>query len=267
MAGLETGLKINMDYQKQWNGFPGSPTMQDATFDYNPGDRVGLGAIISADQTGLISTVRAMGTYAYHIPLSSDNDSKLNFGVSVGINNAYLDYNKIVGDPGDVSAQIYNQRPIYFDGDLGISYTSSGINIQAAVPNLRSVFFNTTAQSLAVDRTTFYTAVSYQYMFDEGHSGIMAEPKLALRGVKGFNNIGDAGVNFSIPDYRLNIAIMYHTNQSTTFNAGFFSGPVGFQFSYSINSAPIGTYEQDTFEVGLCFKFKNSEDASKTWSR
>lgn len=253
-AGLEEGLTLNTGIQQQWSSMPGSPTMQNLSADYNAGNNVGLGLLVNADQAGLISRTRVMGTYAYHLPVNQDETSRINFGISLGISDSYLDYTRIVGDQGDIAAQNFNQRTIYTDGDLGLSYTSERINVQVALPNLRSVFFANNAENLEVDRATFYTALSYRTTVDNGYSNYSIEPKLAYRGVKGFSNILDIGVNFIMSDYELSLSGIYHSNESVTLAAGFSPGKFGLLFAYNINSGPLSGYAQNTFEVGLKFR-------------
>src|ERR1700753_228065 len=108
MAGLGQGFKINMGYQTQWTTIPGSPKLQDGSVDFNTGNNVGVGFVLTGDQTGLISRTRAMGTFAYHLPITETG--KLSFGVSFGLNDTYIDYSKINGDPNDVQVSLFNQR-------------------------------------------------------------------------------------------------------------------------------------------------------------
>jgi type IX secretion system PorP/SprF family membrane protein len=257
MAGLELGLNLNLGYQQQWTSVPGGPKLQNFTADYNSGNRVGLGLNVNSDVAGLINRTRIMGTYAYHLPLN-DKDDKLSFGLSLGINNTYIDYTKVNGDQGDASVQNYNQRNIYIDGDFGISYTSGKLNVQAAVPNLKSVFFNDDANSnLEVDRATFFSAISYKAHIDNGISNITLEPKVAFRGVKGFDNILDAGAMLTMNDYKLNFSGMYHTNKSFTVAFGVGLENMSLVGAYTNNTGPLSVYANNTFEFGIKLKMFN----------
>jgi type IX secretion system PorP/SprF family membrane protein len=257
MAGLEQGLNLNLGYQQQWTTVTGGPKLQNFTADYNTGNRVGLGLNVNSDVAGLINHTRVMGTYAYHLPLN-DKDDKLSFGVSLGINDTYIDYTKINGDQGDASVQNYNQRNIYVDGDFGISYTGGKLNIQAAIPNLKSVFFNTDANSnLEVDRSTFFSAISYKAHLDNGISNITLEPKVAFRGVKGFDNIFDAGGMMTMNDYNINFSGMYHTNKSFTLAFGVGFGNMSLMGAYTNNTGPLSVYANNTFEFGVKMKMFN----------
>jgi len=257
MAGLEQGLNLNLGYQQQWTSVPGGPKLQNFTADYNSGNRVGLGLNVNSDVAGLINRTRVMGTYAYHLPLN-DKDDKLSFGLSLGINNTYIDYTKVNGDQGDASVQNYNQRNVYVDGDFGISYTSEKLNVQAAIPNLKSVFFNDDANSnLEVDRATFFSAVSYKAHLDNGISNITLEPKVAFRGVKGFDNILDAGAMLTMNDYKLNFSGMYHTNKSFTVAFGVGLENMSLVGAYTNNTGPLSVYANNTFEFGIKLKMFN----------
>lgn len=254
MAGLDNGFNLNLGYQRQLTSIPGGPKLQDLTGDYNSGNKVGLGFIINNDQSGLISRTRGVGTYAYHLPLS--NGSKLSLGLSFGVNDSYLNNSQIQGDQGDLSVQLFNQRRIYMDGDLGIAYTSIGFNLQAALPNLGSVFFNTQGTNLDVDRSTFYAAASYiipvSYFND-----ITVEPKVAFRGIKGFQSILDAGANLVMTEYNLSASGIYHTNKSATIGVGLHLKPVSILLSYTNNTAQLTSYANNTFEFGIKYTLLN----------
>nr|WP_294947164.1 PorP/SprF family type IX secretion system membrane protein [uncultured Mucilaginibacter sp.] len=254
MAGFEKGLNLNLGLQQQFNSVPGSPKMQNFTADYRPGDNVGLGLNVNSDQSGLISRTRAMATYAYHLPVGEED--KLNFGLSFGINNVYIDYNKIVGDPNDVSVGLFNRRTVYVDGDLGLAYTSSQLTLQCAVPNLRSIFFKDD-QELQALRNTFFTAISYKLPISDNNFTV--EPKLAYRGIKGFDNILDAGANLDMPDYNLSVSGFYHSNKSATVGVGISFKPVNVLLAYSNNTGSLNSYANNTFELGLKINLLNKD--------
>jgi type IX secretion system PorP/SprF family membrane protein len=257
MAGMQEGLNLNLGYQQQWTTVPGAPKLQNLTADYSSGNNVGLGINVNSDQAGLISRTRVMGTYAYHLPVNGD-ERNLNFGLSLGINDTYIDYSKIVGDQGDVEAESFNSQNVYLDGDFGMSYTSERLTIQGAVPNLRSVFFNNDQNNnLEVDRATFFSAVSYKILFSDEENTFCFEPKLAYRGIKGFDNILDVGANMDMRSYHINVSGIYHTNQTVTLGAGLKLDNMDLLFAYTNNTGPLRTYAANTFEFGVKLKLFN----------
>lgn len=251
MAGLEGGLKINVGYQLLSTGIAGSPNAKFTTGEYSFGNKVGIGFLVNADQAGLIARTRVMGTYAYHLPLNETD--KLSFGLSLGINSTHFQADQVVGDSGDQSAAQYNARPVYVDGDFGIAYTGSQLSVQAAVPNLRSLFFKSADQSLAPYRSDLFIAIGYRLPFTTDDNSTTLEPKLAYRGFKNIDGVLDIGANLSMLHDRISLGGMYHTNQSMSLAAGLGVKQVGVVFSYTNDLGPFKTYAANTFELGLKF--------------
>lgn len=208
MAGITTGLNLNLGYRQQWSNFPGAPKTSAFTLDYQPTEKVGLGLNINDDRTGLIRQTRVMGTYAYHLPLNGE-DKKLSFGISLGINNSRVDYNNIAGDITDDEISRYNQLKPYLDGDLGMAYTSNSLNIGAALPNLKTVFFKSSDERFDADRMIFIAVTSYKIPLQSDDREFILEPLVGYRMVKGYKDIYDAGVNFTLSNYGLNFQGIY----------------------------------------------------------
>jgi type IX secretion system PorP/SprF family membrane protein len=259
MAGVDTMLKLNMDYHQQWIGVPGSPKLSTFTADYNSGSKVGLGLNVYNNQAGLISRTRIMGTYSYHV-LLNDKGDKLNFGLSVGVSDAHINYSDVVGDGGDLAVSEFNKHGVFADGDLGIAYTSNKWNAQFALPNLKRVFFNNASDDVDVEASTFYAAVSYkiQLSYAANYSIFSLEPKMVYRGVMGFNNIFDIGFNLyrtTFEDnYQLNLQGIYHSDNSLSWGAGIDYHTLGILFTYTYNTGPLSSYANNTFELGISLK-------------
>lgn len=251
MAGIEKGMNINLGYRKQWNNFPGAPKTGILTVDFQPTEKVGLGLNVNDDQTGLIRQTRIMGTYAYHLPLS-DHNQQLSFGLSLGIDDSRVNYNNINGDLTDIEIQQYNQLKPYVDGDFGIAYTSNSLNMGAAVPNLKSVFFKSSDDRFGADRLLFITTASYKIPIQEDGAAFVLEPLAALRVVKGYDDIVDAGFNFKMPDYAgLSLQGIYHSNRSLGLGFGLDQQTYALNFNYNLETGVLSNYNQGAFELGL----------------
>ncbi|NOW97637.1 type IX secretion system membrane protein PorP/SprF [Mucilaginibacter sp. SG564] len=253
MAGLDQGLNINLGYRQQWNTFPGSPKSQTLTADYQATDRVGLGLNITDDQSGLLRQTRAMGTYAYHLPLS-DRNQKLNFGLSLGVNDGRIDMNKIVGDETDEQIARYNQAKPYVDGDFGIAYTSDNLFLEGAIPNLKAAFFKNSIERIDVDRVEFFAAASYKIYVSSGYTDLLIEPLTAYRKIKGAKDIVDAGFNFTMSNYFVSLQAIYHSNQSTGLGLVFDQKAFAFNFTYNLETGKLAGYTTGALELGLRLK-------------
>lgn len=218
-AGMEKGIRVNLATRNQWKALPGSPSTQSLSADYNlehvNGGKVGTGLNIYSDKAGLIRRTRVMGSYAYHLPLSGNNQ-QLHFGLSLGVMHERLDYNALVGDPTDISAERFNQRKSFLDGDFGMAYIQDRLTIQAALPNMKKLLkkdLNTT-----VDGSTFYMAFSYK--IGRELDMIAIEPKFSFRGARDINNLWDIGTNINFSNNAIYLMGMYHSSRSSTFGLG-----------------------------------------------
>jgi type IX secretion system PorP/SprF family membrane protein len=244
-AGAHKGLDLNMGYRKQWTNITGSPTMQTLTADYALTEKAGIGLNVYNDKAGLFKRTRTVASYAYHLPLNADN-SKLSFGLSLGFMNERISNEDIHGDPGDASVGNYNERDTYVDGDFGVAYTGSKLSVQAALPNMKSLFKKDLTTN-SVDRSTFYSAISYKLPL----TGFGLEPKVAYRGVKGFDNILDAGANLSYLDNKISLFGMYHSSKSSTFGVGLNYQSIGFSGMYSTATSALSNYANGNFEISI----------------
>ena len=256
MAGSDKGLNINLAYQQQWSSFPGSPKAQSLTTEYQATDKVGLGLNINDDQSGVFRQTRIMGTYAYHLPLGEQNQ-KLNFGLSLGVNDSRINYSLVNGDLSDIQLSKYNQRGPFADGDLGLSYTSNNWFIGGTLPNLNTNLFNRAGQKEDIDRTVFITMVSYKIKLNNETDAFSLEPLAAYRQIKGFDNIFDLGANFRMNNYHLDLQAIYHSNDNFGFGFVFDQHNYAFNFNYNVYTGQITNYTNGAFEIGLKIRLLN----------
>ncbi|WP_257668132.1 PorP/SprF family type IX secretion system membrane protein [Parapedobacter tibetensis] len=247
-AGAGEGLKLNCAYRKLWSNVLGSPLTQNLTADYGF-NKVGLGLTVNNESAGLQRQTRVVGSYAYHLKLN-DNNHQLHFGVSLSFMSQRLENADIYGNPNDPTIGQYNDRETYLDGDFGVAYTLDKLNIQAAIPNLKSVLKKDVIK--LADVATFYTAVSYKIGISEGAEGMDVEPKVAYRGVKGFDNIWDAGAQFGIANKQVFLLAMYHSTRNATFGLGIdFRKKYLISGTYTIQTSALSSYTNGSFELNL----------------
>jgi hypothetical protein len=147
------------------------------------------------------------------LPLNEEG-SKMHFGLSVGITSERLNTEDIVGDMSDPSIARFNNASAKVDGDFGIAYTGNKFNIQAALPNMRQLFKKD--ETNAVNWTVFYTALSYKFELGRKRRN-KSRTKAAYRGVRGYDNIFDAGANLAVLDEQLYFSAIYHTSKKCHF--------------------------------------------------
>ncbi|RYZ95944.1 MAG: type IX secretion system membrane protein PorP/SprF [Sphingobacteriaceae bacterium] len=255
MAGLTPGIHLNAGMNKQWSAVPGSPSTQFITLDRGS-DRVGLGVNMYADKAGLLKRTRITATYAYHLPLNVAGD-KLRFGLSLGALSERLAIEDIDGTISDIAAQRFNERAPVMDGDFGMAYTSGKLSLQGALPNLKN--FLKKERYNTANWNTFYTAVSYKFMTDSSSKAFIIEPKVAYRGVRGYDDVIDGGVNFSIPSNKLSGTILYHSTNSISFGMGLNYNSFSILGMYTSGTSALKGYSSGNFEIGLGYNFNKKE--------
>ncbi|MFD0941554.1 PorP/SprF family type IX secretion system membrane protein [Pedobacter boryungensis] len=250
MAGVDEGLNINLGHRQQWSGVPGAPSTQALTAEYGK-NKVGLGLNLNNDVAGLLKRTRVAATYAYHLPLS--DSQKLHFGISLGMMYERVENEMIDGDPTDASLGKFARKENYFDGDFGVAYTSNGLTIQGAIPNLQQ-FIKKETNFKSVDKSTFLTAVSYYWTLDPQNNASL-EPKVTFRGVKGYHNIVDVGVNLGLVEDKVSIIGIYHSSKSATFGLGSTYKSFFLMGMYTTETAALRSYVNGEFELSLGYKF------------
>jgi len=249
MAGFDEDFNINGGFRKQWSDIPGAPITQSITLDRQV-NKIGFGVNTYSEKSGGLQRTKMVGTFAYHLPLTED-DQKLNFGISFGASRDKLDLNSVRnGDINDPSIASFNERGYYLDGDFGIAYTSKGLTVEGVVPNMRSVFrkddFN------FVDKPTFYSAVGYKFAFGTGINGVGLEPKAVYRGIENYKNLWDAGLNVNFANDHLYVMAMYHNTQNATFGFGMnYKTTLYFMVYYNTATSAISGYTNGDFEVNM----------------
>jgi len=255
MAGLEKGAELNATYKAQWTAIEGAPAMQAVTATYGSNSRkVGLGLSFYNEKSGVIQRTNFKGTYAYHLPLNS-GDSFLDFGLSAGLMNEWIDFSKIKGDQSDIAFGNFNERKLYFDGDFGVAFRTGNINLQAALPNLKR-FFNRDLKRAVLDRASYFAAASYKF---RSPNAVLSEiePKVSYRGMENYRNIVDLGLNAQLWGNKMLLSTIYHTTSSVTAGVGTtYQNQLSILVMYTSNTKDLQNYSNGEFEIGLKYNFR-----------
>ncbi len=245
-AGTNEGLSANAVYRKNFNGMPGAPVTQSFTGDYGFSNKTALGLNLNFSKSGLINYARIMATYAYHLPIN-ENDH-LSFGLSLGVNNAYINNRELLGDSFDPVISRFEDRGGELDGDFGMAYRGRKLTIQGAVINLRN-YLNTDPNAVTgINYATYLIATAYKIDINDQ---LTAEPKVAYRGIKDFDDIFDAGLNLTLKE-QFNIYGLYHSTESATAGFGIkYNNLLTFTGMYTTNTSAMKGYSNGDFEIGL----------------
>jgi type IX secretion system PorP/SprF family membrane protein len=253
MAGIDTGLNVNISFRKQWTEVKDGPVTKLITADYQVDKKMGVGFTVFNDQAGILNRTRVGLTYAYHIALNEEKNEYLHLGLTMALDNKRAIASKVIGEQDDPSIPAYNSRDNFFESDFGLTYANERFTLQAAMPNMVSMFQNKPNVE-SNNTSTFYAAVSYK--FASSHEQINSfEPMVAFRGVKGYKSIIDIGGSVKLAKNFANLFAMYHTSKSFTAGIGFqFKNTVEVQASYTSQTAGIKSNVDGNF--GLSMKIR-----------
>lgn len=254
MAGLQQRLTLNAGIRQQFSTMPGAPVTQFVTADYGFSGKSALGLQVYNDRAGLLKRTRAAASFAYHLPLDQDSH-KLSFGLSLSFADDDINIADVRGDENDLDVYGVNLRETYLDADFGIAYRSDKLQIQGVVTNMKRLLKKDTYH--AADMPVFFSAVSYRIPA----SFAIIEPKVVYRGVKGYDNLLDAGVNleFRSPTVsKVNLLALYHSAGSATFGIGInWNNTLAINGMYTTNTSPLQGYTTGDYEVGITYSFFN----------
>jgi len=253
MAGLKPlELIINASYRSQWDKVPGSPKTIAFTADYRSPNNVGLGINFNSQSAGLLTQTNLLLSYAYHIPLSDEEDEFLHMGFSAGFSKDVLDYSRLVGDATDPVVIGYNGRVMNWTVDAGIAYSLNGLNVQLAAPNLNRTLNK--KNDFMADYPIFYAAIDYEMQLNDD---LVLNPKLAFRGIQNYNNIIDIGAQLQFKE-PFSVSALYHSNQSYSLGVSYaYDNQWQLVCMYNTPTKNLKGLANGIFEMGIRFRFAN----------
>jgi len=140
-AGYKEDIYLNSTYRKQWVNFPGSPETGTLSVDglINPGGSktVGLGGQVTWDRLGPQESLSFYGSYAYRIQLNAQDDSRLSFGLGIGINQYSINGDKFnARDPNDLNIPVGKVSSTKPNANFGVYYYNPNFYAGFAVLDL-----------------------------------------------------------------------------------------------------------------------------------
>lgn len=151
-AGYKSDFYVNSFFRSQWTGLAGAPTTVSIAADGAvANDKVGLGLLVQRDQIGAQSNIAAYTNYAYRIQIGQDQDSRLAFGLGLGVIQSGLDGTKLNPvQTGDNYIPTGYHSFISPDARFGILYTNNAYFIGASVDNLLPQYTHNPENAMAL---------------------------------------------------------------------------------------------------------------------
>lgn len=209
MAGFTKGLNLNLGYKNEWNASEGTPINQFFSLETSITKNLGFGVSLLKDEAGFFMRNKLTASLAYHLPFS-DPTEHLSFGISgIGFNNRISNKDIIANQNDPIIVDFQNQEA-KFDADFGLTYSKKKFTFQGAVYQLNNLIKN--EGNIPNEYGLFYVALDYKW----GNKNLNINPKLALRGIRGYQDVFDFGAEAAILNNKVKLTGLYHTDQSTT---------------------------------------------------
>jgi len=249
-AGDGNTGKLATGISTQWNRVPGAPLIMSLTADAPVSSRVGLGASVINDKSGLINRTVVMGTYSYKVPVSED--SYLRFGLAAGYLSDYINLNDVVsrnvGSDAAISNYNYQHENLLKTG-FGATFKIENLEIQSS-------WYKNNRLANQLNRTIDRSGITTQFKYNLGDpSGTVVSPMLGHRQIQGLKDYLDMGVNVAfVPN--LDLTFIYHTNKTIT-------GGISYEYDkllrlncfYNSETPQIRGLTGGTFEMSLSMPF------------
>ncbi|MEM9831023.1 MAG: PorP/SprF family type IX secretion system membrane protein [Bacteroidota bacterium] len=136
-AGYDAQPILYLTHRQQWLGVEGAPMSTNLSFHAPTGNAnpLSIGADLTHDRLGIFRSSTFRATAAYMIPLSSEKEHYLRFGLSAGVG---LDSYDLAGlnTSDDALFRAAQDAGIYVQGRFGLQYHLSGFNLGLSVPDL-----------------------------------------------------------------------------------------------------------------------------------
>lgn len=258
LVGFSGEVNSSLMHRSQWKGIPGAPvtsvfTTEGAIQEKN----MGIGLTVFNDNTDIIQRLGFYGMYSYHLKLN--DDQKLLFGLSFGVQNQRIDFTRaVIKDDGDPYLMFKTaQRKTFLDATLGVTYMWKTLEVGLAVPQLignQVEYNNTTGSSWFYNTQHYLFTAKYSYMFNE-EKGMSVYPLVLLRYAKGSPFQYDINAVFDWAK-RGWAGLCYKSNYAVGVNVGFRvnnSLRAGYAYDYSINSVKNFIGGAHEFFLGYTF--------------
>lgn len=275
-AGYKSDFFINTFFRSQWTGLPGAPTTASIAADGAvANDHVGLGILLQRDQIGAQSTVAAYTNYAYRIQIGDNEDSRLAFGLGVGLIQSGIDGSRLNPvQTGDNYIPTGYHSFLSPDARVGLFYTTDDWFVGASVDNLLPQYTHpaSTATALGVPIPKPHEYFTIGGIFDV-NSDMKLKPSILIKDTPTAPTSMDINTFLLISEkfwlggtYRTAVPLYNKPNlqkglpssSAMVATAEFFASEslrIGYAFDYSLNK--LGTLGYGSHEISVEFTIKN----------
>ena len=243
--------------RSQWSDFTNAPQLAIFTADGNLMDKkVGVGLGLISDRKGITNRIGGNLFYAYR--LNINDDTRLMFGLAVGVIDHRVDFSKAIVETNiDPSLYTNAQHKTTFDANAGLALVWKDLEFGVAIPQIVGNKINYTYSS---NIRAYYTQVrhymaSLKYSFlISAEKGISVAPQALVRFIPQSPFQFDGNVNLEWKD-KFWIGATYKSDYAVAANIGFcLHKQLCIGYSYDFIIGTVGKYSGMSHEIMVNFK-------------
>ncbi len=259
-AGTHDFAEVSVFYRQQWVGFNNAPSTTGFTLQYPTQDRVSLGMNFITQETVALRTTSSQATFAYRIPITSNQFIFFGLSAVMGFNNLNLNDADYSNDPAILNA---SSTKFYGDANFGLIYQLGNLRAGFAFPKLFGQPYYSPSDLLNVRYTQFRNQFySMSYKFSTGNFSF--EPYALYRVNRDLQNWWEVSTLVYFKE-----KIWTGASYNSTQGLGFFLGMdfnEKFRFGYSYELPPAGGEFVSTSSHELHLKLRIGQKREFKWA-
>ncbi len=268
-SGYSDMTNIVASHRSMLTGLAGSPQTSYVSVDGQGADgKMGLAFVGFHDQTDILSMTSGMVNYVYKAKLGTN--SKLNFGLGVGVQNFSIGLDKaVVVNPNDpILYGSLRQNRTAFNSEFGLLYQVKGLEVGVAIPQLfnnNPTFMQNDGDLLNYNSVRHFRG-SLKYNFENEDQTIKFYPLFVLRTVKGAPTQWDLSGVLDVKKAGW-IGVTYHNTYSVSISAGVRYQGFSLGYAHGISVGDVSNYSRRSSELIMTYqlgdKWKKQQELNK----
>lgn len=257
-TGNDESINAMLISRSQWIDFKNAPQLNIFTLDgMLTNKKMGIGLDLFSDKKGISNKIGGNIYYSYWLKIN--DNSKLKFGIALGIIDHTLHYSEaIVEDPSDPFITGTSQRETSINGNVGLGFVWKKLDVGVSVPQLLGNTLeyqdNTSGKSYYSPARHYQGSLKYKFLISENRQ-ISLTPLTMVHFLPNTPIQYDVNLNLEWKD-KFWIGATYKSDYAVSANAGvcikkkFYVG-----YSYDFIIGNIGKYSGMSHELMLNFVF------------
>ncbi len=253
-AGSEDEIPLVLSYRKSWTGIVGSPSDQRLSSHMKIFPQMGLGVKLFNSTQGPLRKSGMEATYAYHIPISSNN-STLSFGLSGIFYQYFLDKQSLEAEDPDDLALLGAEQKFLPDAAFGVYYYHNDYYLGASVYQLFQGRVRLNADDIADNRQVrhYFLSGGYNVYISEEFS---LEPGIFMKFIE--TGAWQTEINMSLRYMKMvSLGLSYRSGNAIIVQLGYHSSKVSFGYAYDISLSDISTITTGSHEIMFIYWFNS----------